>query len=282
MKEKQNSLSNRSLKLNDISIIKFFTPKLPSIKKFLPDINKTPLNDKTETNNTSKIFQKKNNSRISRSLFNSPKRTINYNSFRKINTKRIIISKLKKSLSVEEIGPRKVDNIGNFHQHLMSRNKIACEKALNEEYKKYEDQYKNQKEIMEILQGNNGEGKKMKTGIYGPNDNIVSVIRAKMERLKYDNEYRGVDPDIKEMLKDEIMDAQVRLKRKPEELSKKKFKIRPLYLRKLDQYRYLSKMNIIREINQLSSTPVIIQDGQAMLKLINDAFDNFRINKDQQ
>ena len=59
MKEKQNSLSNRSLKLNDISIIKFFTPKLPSIKKFLPDINKTPLNDKTETNNTSKIFQKK-------------------------------------------------------------------------------------------------------------------------------------------------------------------------------------------------------------------------------
>ena len=124
----------------------------------------------------------------------------------------------------------------------------------------------------------NDKNKKIKTGIYGPNDNIVSVIRAKMERLKYDNEYRGVDPELKELIKDEIMDAQVKLKRKPDELNKKKFQIRPLYLRKLDQYRYLSKMNNVREINQMSNTPVIVKDGQVMLKLINDAFDNFKIN----
>lgn len=161
----------------------------------------------------------------------------------------------------------------------MSKNKIACDQALVEEYKKYESKYKNPNDILEMLQTNN-ENKKMKTGIYGPTNNIVSVIRAKMERLKYDNEYRGVDPELKELIKDEIMDAQVRLKRKPEELTKKKFKIRPLYLRKLDQYRYLSKMNTIREINQLSLTPVIIKDGQAILKLINDAFDNFKINKE--
>jgi hypothetical protein len=279
MLENQKSFSSRSYKLNDIPILKISSPKLPTIKKIFPEINKTPLSDKNETYNTSNIIQKKNESI---SFINSPRKLINNNSYRNINTKkRFNIANLKKSSSFESILPKKIEDARSFHQHLMSRNKIACEQALSEEYKKYEDKFRSQKEIMELLQGNTGENKKMKTGIYGPTNNIVSVIRAKMERLKYDNEYRGVDPEIKEMLKDEIMDAQVRLKRKPELLSKKKFKIRPLYLRKLDKYRYLSKMNIIREINQISNTPVIIKDGQAMLKLINDAFDNFKINKEK-
>ena len=168
-------------------------------------------------------------------------------------------------------------NIRDFHNKIMSNNKLSYEKILNEEYQKYEQQI-NKLDIEEMLLEMNDKNKKIKTGIYGPNDNIVSVIRAKMERLKYDNEYRGVEPELKELIKDEIMDAQVKLRRKPDELNKKKFQIRPLYLRKLDQYRYLSKMNNVREINQMSNTPVIVKDGQVMLKLINDAFDNFKIN----
>ena len=42
--------------------------------------------------------------------------------------------------------------------------------------------------------------------------------KKEMERLKYDNIYKGVDKDLKELIKDEIMDAQVKLKRKPEAL----------------------------------------------------------------
>jgi len=283
MIDKYKTLNNSPIKINDSPIVKIenSTPKLPTIKKFFPEISKIPLNDKNEANNTSNIIQKKFDNKITQSYFNSPKNIKGYNSHRNIKKKKFSFSQLKKSASAELIINEKIPNVRVFHQNLMSKNKIACDQALVEEYKKYESKYRNPNDILEMLQGNN-ENKKMKTGIYGPTNNIVSVIRAKMERLKYDNEYRGVDPEIKELIKDEIMDAQVRLKRKPEELSKKKFKIRPLYLRKLDQYRYLSKMNTIREINQLSFTPVIIKDGQAMLKLINDAFDNFKINKENQ
>ena len=281
MIDNYKSLNNFSKKINDSPILKIenSTPKLPTIKKFFPEVSKTPLNDKNETNNASNIIQKKFDNKITQSYFNSPKNDKDYHYHRNIKKKKFSFSHLKKSASAELIIIEKIPNVRVFHQNLMSKNKIACDQALVEEYKKYESKYKNPNDILEMLQTNN-ENKKMKTGIYGPTNNIVSVIRAKMERLKYDNEYRGVDPELKELIKDEIMDAQVRLKRKPEELTKKKFKIRPLYLRKLDQYRYLSKMNTIREINQLSLTPVIIKDGQAMLKLINDAFDNFKINKE--
>ena len=60
--------------------------------------------------------------------------------------------------------------------------------------------------------------KKKKMGIFGSRNNIINIIRAEMERLKYDNIYKGVDADLKEMIIDEIMDAQLKLKRKPENL----------------------------------------------------------------
>jgi hypothetical protein len=100
-----------------------------------------------------------------------------------------------------------------------------------------------------------------------------------MERLKYDNEYKKVDEDIKEMIKDEIMDAQVKLKRKPINLCAVKGGVRPLYLKKMDKYRYLSTMNEIRQLNQISNSSAIIKDGNVMIKLINDAFNLFRNQK---
>ena len=100
-----------------------------------------------------------------------------------------------------------------------------------------------------------------------------------MERLKLDNEYRGVDEDLKELIKDEIMDAQVKLKMKPINLIRKKEERNPLFLKKLEKYGYLSKMNLIREINQVSITPLLVKDGNLMIRLINDAFDNFKLYK---
>ena len=252
------------------------TPKLPTIKKFFSEISKTPIKDQNETNNTSNSIQKKKFNKIPDSFFNSLNNK-DYNSLIHIKLKKLDFSSMIKSPSAKSIIPKKMPNIREFHNKIMSSNKLSYEKTLNEEYQKYEQQT-NKLDIEEMLLEMNDKNKKIKTGIYGPNDNIVSVIRAKMERLKYDNEYRGVEPELKELIKDEIMDAQVKLRRKPDELNKKKFQIRPLYLRKLDQYRYLSKMNNVREINQMSNTPVIVKDGQVMLKLINDAFDNFKIN----
>ena len=44
---------------------------------------------------------------------------------------------------------------------------------------------------------------------------------------------------LKELIKDEIIDAQVKLKMKPTMISLKKGKIRPLYIKKLDRYKYI-------------------------------------------
>ena len=44
----------------------------------------------------------------------------------------------------------------------------------------------------------------------------------------------------------------------------------------MDKYRYLTKMNLMQEINQNSTTPIIVDDGHMMIKLINKAFDNYK------
>ena len=170
----------------------------------------------------------------------------------------------------------KVFNIFNFHKNLMLKNKLTYDKSIKEKFSQMikEENKKNDSYINSLFEDKNK--KNIKTGIFGPSNNIVSVIRAKMERLKYDNIYKGVNEEIKELIKDEIMDAQVKLKREPQNLIVNKNGIRPLYIKKMDQYRYLSSMNKIRELNQLSNTPVLEKDKNIMLRLFNDAFDILR------
>lgn len=170
----------------------------------------------------------------------------------------------------------KMPDIHLFHKNLMSINKLTCNKSIREKYLEIvkEDNDKKENYINSLFEDKSK--KIIKTGIFGSNTNIVSIIRAKMERLRYDNMYKDVDEEIKELIKDEIMDAQVKLKRKPQSLVYNKNKIKPLYIKKMEKYNYLSSMNKIRELNQVSSTPVIEKDSKIMLKLFNDAFDILR------
>ena len=172
-----------------------------------------------------------------------------------------------------------VKNIFNFHKNLMAINKISYDKSLRQNYINItkEENIKKDNYINNILK--NKSKKDIKTGIFGPSNNIVSVIRAKMERLKYDKIYKGVDDDIKELIKDEIMDAQVKLKREPQNLIVNKNGIIPLYIKKMNKYKYLSKMNKIRQLNHISITPVLAKDKNIMYKLFNDAFDILRKEK---
>ena len=192
-------------------------------------------------------------------------------------------NKLKKSSSAifsedscKLFSKYKVFNIFNFHKNLMAKNKLTFDRTLKNKFFQMinEQNKKNDYYINSLFEDKNK--KNIKTGIFGPSNNIVSVIRAKMERLKYDNIYKGVNEDIKELIKDEIMDAQVKLKREPQNLIVNKNGIRPLYIKKMDQYRYLSSMNKIRELNQLSNIPVLEKDKNIMLRLFNDAFDILR------
>lgn len=271
------TINTPKIKRNDVQMIKLSktnknnifkvqnsTPKLPSIKKFLPEENKTLL---------MKIKKEKNNN-SSNLLFSTPKKIMKNYSYRNIRIKKINSIMPIYSTSSEII---KIPNIRLFHSKIMSENRLSCEQTNNKENLKFDEQ-KQGNYISSILSGG-GEKNNIKTGIYGPNNNIVSVIRAKMERLKYDNEYKGIDSEIKEMIKDEIMDAQVKLKRKPEDLFKEKIQMKSLCSKKIDQYKYLTRMNSLREINQVTTTPIVVKDGQVMLKLIKDAFDYFKVNK---
>ena len=170
----------------------------------------------------------------------------------------------------------KISNILSFHKNLMLENQILFNKRMKERKSNIINEEKNNKDSYINSISHDKSKKGIKTGIFGPSNNIVSVIRAKMERLKYDNMYKGVNEEIKELIKDEIMDAQVKLGRKPENLIIIKEGVKPLYIKKMDKYRYLSSMNKIREINQRAIIPVLEKDQNIMLKLFNDAFDVLR------
>ena len=228
-------------------------------------------------------FYKNTKTKDSETQYNNKINDYNYKSISQDYHIRKNKPHLKKSLSslyVENtnkiFSKYKISNIRNFHKNLMLMNKLTYNKKIREKYLEMANDKNNENNsyINSIFEKK--KIKKIKTGIFGPNDNIVSVIRAKMERLKYDNIYKGVNDDIKEIIKDEIMDAQVKLKRKPQNLILNKNEIRPLYIRKMDKYRYLSNMNKIREINQVSTIPVLEKDRNIMLKLFNDAFDILR------
>ena len=262
-------------KNNKDSKTEFYSPKFPTISRNYTNRSQTHLNLRRNINNSNIINTKMSDGNISTSLFNSSKNN-NKDSFslREKKGKKINFIPLLKSFSQKKLS--NLPNLRKFHQTLMFNNKLSYEKAVKEEFLNFENQQKNKINISDLLLEVKEKEKKINTGIYGPKDNIVSVIRAKMERLKYDNEYIGVKEEIKEMIKDEIIDAQVKLKRKPNELNKKKFMKRPLYLKKMDKYRYLSKMNKIRQINQISTVPIIVKDGQVIIRLINDAFGNLK------
>ena len=168
----------------------------------------------------------------------------------------------------------KISNDLIFHRKLMENNSKRINNYIKNEMKTPEDSY-----IKSLEEA--PSKKEPKTGIFGPRSNIVNLIRAEMERLKFDNLYKNVKVDIKETIKDELMDAQVKLKRKPEELKYNKKLDRPLYIKKMDRYRYISSINKVRQLNQIANFSVLEQDGNIIKKLSNDAYDAFNNLKNQ-
>ena len=254
-------------KLNDF--------KIPSFKFYLSSNDSTNNNSNFDTNHIIFRNNKFNNSFLnkidsSKTIF---KKRFS-NRFKKIlqekekndDNKSLRLNKSTISIFVDNFKRYKIKNDLTFHRKLMAYNSRRINYNIKNEMKTPEDSY--------IKSLDENPSKKLpKTGIFGPRNNILNIIRAEMERLKYDNLYKNVKVDIKELIKDEIMDAQVKLKRKPVELKYNKKLERPLYLQKMDKYRYISSINKIRQLNQMASISVLEQDGNIMKKLSNDAYD---------
>ena len=198
---------------------------------------------------------------------------INY--MRNSRLKKIEFETLKSSSSLNVLYPKTFSLIRNFHSTLMYENKKKCIKNLIQEYNKYDNE-KNKEFIKNELSEKKNDDK-IKTGIYGKNDNIIGVILSRMQRLKLDNEYKKTKPEVRNLIKDEIMDAEVRLNRKPKQTVKIKDANITDTQKHLLKYKYFTKRNDIIGLNQNLSIPNLIKDGPAMMNLIKDAFQYYKI-----
>ena len=268
----------------NISELKLFEKNIQLNKRKLPSINFN-ISSSISTNQNSfqnsgknPISLKKYN--INNSFFNifGNKQTKFRNRFKHLSIEKDTSKNRNNSLKLSKSTPsikllksikkyRMRNSDLNFHKNLMSFNMDKLNKSNQEDKKNIiEDTY-----IKNISKESNNKEKNM--GIFGSGNNIINIIRAEMERLKYDNIYKGVSKDLKEVIIDEILDAQVKLKRKPENLVYNKKLERPLYLKKIDKYRYISSMNRIRVLNQVANFSVVEEDGKIMKRLSNDAYD---------
>jgi len=266
-----NSSSNllkENYKINEL--------KLPSIKCLFSSSNSTNQNSNYEIKQISlkkngvgdSFFEKINRQNLKlKNLFGNRFKNISIYKEKNDINKSLKQSNSTTSILIKNFKKYKIKKDLNFHRDLMAINNEKLNNYINEQNNKItEDSYL--KSIAE-----DPSKKQPKTGIFGPRNNIINIIRAEMERLKYDNIYKGVEEDIKELIKDEIMDAQVRLKRKPENLVFNKKLQKPFYIQKMEKYKYISSMNKIRELNQVANISVIEHDGNIMKRLANDAYD---------
>ena len=266
-----NSSSNllkENYKINEL--------KLPSIKCLFSSSNSTNQNSNYEIKQISlkkngvgdSFLEKINRQNLKlKNLFGNRFKNISIYKEKNDINKSLKQSNSTTSILIKNFKKYKIKKDLNFHRDLMAINNEKLNNYIYEQNNKItEDSYL--KSIAE-----DPSKKQPKTGIFGPRNNIINIIRAEMERLKYDNIYKGVEEDIKELIKDEIMDAQVRLKRKPENLVFNKKLQKPFYIQKMEKYKYISSMNKIRELNQVANISVIEHDGNIMKRLANDAYD---------
>lgn len=247
--------NNSSLHMNNLD---YLIPK---------DLNK-------ENENKNNLFQRNNSvksftKRISSKIRLNNNININKSSFSPIS------SSMNKNINyIFKFPKEKITSPIHFHRRLMSKNIDSYNLSKLNDYLKYSD--RENKKIQEKL------NEKITTGIYGPNNNLLSIILARMERLKINHEFKEMvsDPDIQKILQDEFMLAQVRLKRKPKKIViGKNNEIKSLCMQKLEKYNYLSSQNKIMYVNPIGNLPKMIEDNEIMYKYYDDAYNIFKEKK---
>lgn len=255
--------------------------KLPPLKFYICSNDSTKINSSFETRNKKILVKKFSDSFLSKFYSNDSKIKKSFsNRIKKImkdkennnDSKGLKLSNSSISIMMSNFKKYKIKSDLDFHKKLMEHNNQKINNNIINEMKEPEDSY-----IKSIDE--DPSKRPPKTGIFGPRNNMLNIIRYEMERLKYDNLYKNVKVDIKELIKDEIIDAQVKLKRKPDVLKYNKKLERPLYLKKIDRYKYISSMNKIRQLNQMAIISVLEADGNIMKKLANDAYDALTRNR---
>jgi hypothetical protein len=103
--------------------------------------------------------------------------------------------------------------------------------------------------------------------------NIYEQIKQIQEDIKYKKDYkkRGMEPEIKNILKNELEEAKEKLKIK-DKLNINKFKI-PIIEKKLARYKCISYQNPLLQVNQPGNVQYVVKDGDLMYQLFQDGFE---------
>jgi len=158
----------------------------------------------------------------------------------------------------------KIPKTSIFHKNLMAENQKICSNRFNKEL--FMEKLKNKME-KENIENKIQEKEKNKEF------NIYEQIKQIQEDIKYKKEYKkkGMEENIKNILKSELHIAKEKLKIKEEKNNKLRI---PLIKQKLSKYKYISYQNPILEINEYGTLPTYIKDGKLMYQLFYDSSEN--------
>ena len=96
------------------------------------------------------------------------------------------------------------------------------------------------------------------------------------------DDYIKAKPELRELVKDELMIAKVKLKIKPKKIMIDGFnQIKPLYMEKTEKFKYLSQKNKMVLLNRNANVPSVVEDDQIMYNLFDDAYKIFKDKKYQ-
>lgn len=266
----KSNIPSHILKLNLLPKKYFKKNNISLLMNNLDDYSRNDIYKENE--NRSRFFQRNNSVKSLTKRINSKiklNNNINKSSFSPMSPL------IRKNFNYNFKFPKeKIKSPIHFHHRLMSKNIDSYNLSKLNDYLKYSDE--ENKKIQEKL------NEKITTGIYGPNNNLLSIILARMERLKINHEFKEMvsDPDIQKILQDEFMLAQVKLKRKPKKIViGKNNEIKSLCMQKLEKYNYLSSQNKIMYVNPIGNLPRMIEDNEIMYKYYDDAYNIFKEKK---
>lgn len=209
-------------------------------------------------------------------------------------------SEAYKAYNKKDLAHNKIGSANEFHQNVIKESINSYNNSKIREYYKQlkenlnkiikkEDQNKEEmydysgssrKKEKTTMENDMTTENNSKISIFGKNDNILSVLRTKIERMKFDKEYQGCPEDLKEIIKDELLEAQVKLGRKPKKLNAGNMQnIKPLFLRKLENIQYLKYVNKILQFNQLGTVPIVVKSGDILLRLMNDSMETCKSDR---
>ena len=241
-------------------------------------INNSNISKSNNSLNSVNLKKSLINSKSAIKLFNKRNIISRPNNIKFENINKISKSHSQKLLSLNFRNMKKIPNLFQFHQNLMSKNYDSYYKRLTEDL----NQINNMKlESIELNSFYNNENKKYfednekKEEKKLPYLNLINYLKGRSNKFQFEKEYnkKNIDEDIKNIIKEELFKANKKIPKSKINIKK------PLFLQKIEKDKCIQIQNPLLEINQIGNLPEMVDDGDLMFKLFKSGFEKCNDNK---